>query len=163
MYKICRFHLRPAFLFIRERLKLIFHKTIALQKYNTITVNFFSPSISIDFSNLRLFIFEIVGMEKLQWLKDVLGPRLEIRRGEELIGSIQWENMLSSKAQAMIAGRLFMLNRDFFLSKLDFQAMQPLSGIRPIWIPNPMLRTLFPPLQESSLARCRLVAPSFSA
>ncbi len=58
-------------------------------------------------------------MEKLQWSKDVLGPKLEIRRGEELIGSIQWENMISSKAQAIIAGRLFTLNREFFQSKLE--------------------------------------------
>ncbi len=58
-------------------------------------------------------------MEKLQWSKDIFGPKLEIRRGQELIGSIRWETMVSSKAQAMIAGRLFTLNRDFFLSKLE--------------------------------------------
>lgn len=58
-------------------------------------------------------------MDKLQWSKDVFGSRLEIRRGLELIGKIQWENMLSSKAQAMINGKLFTLNREFFLSKLE--------------------------------------------
>lgn len=58
-------------------------------------------------------------MEILQWSKDIFGPKLEITRGEELIGSIRWENMISSKAQAMIAGRLFVLNREFFLSKLE--------------------------------------------
>jgi hypothetical protein len=58
-------------------------------------------------------------MEKLQWTKNVFGSKLEIRRGNELIGSIRWENMVSSKAQAMIAGRLFILNREFFLSKLE--------------------------------------------
>jgi hypothetical protein len=58
-------------------------------------------------------------MEKLQWTKDVFGSKLELRQGFEQIGSIQWENMVSSKAQAMINGKLFMLNREFFLSKLE--------------------------------------------
>ncbi len=58
-------------------------------------------------------------MEKLQWTKEVFGSRLELRQGSELIGKIQWESMVSSKAQAMINGKLFMLNREFFLSKLE--------------------------------------------
>ena len=58
-------------------------------------------------------------MEKLQWTKNVFGSKLEIRQKEELIGKIQWDNMLSSKAQAMINGKLFSLNREFFLSKLE--------------------------------------------
>jgi hypothetical protein len=58
-------------------------------------------------------------MDKLQWIKRIFGSKLEIRRGSELIGSIRWENMISSKAQAMINGRLFILNREFFLSKLE--------------------------------------------
>lgn len=58
-------------------------------------------------------------MDKLQWSKEVFGSKLEIRRGAELIGKIQWENMLSSKAQAMINGKLFTLNREYFLSKLE--------------------------------------------
>lgn len=58
-------------------------------------------------------------MEKLQWTKNIFGSKLEIRRKEELIGKIQWENMVSSKAQAMINGKLFSLNREFFLSKLE--------------------------------------------
>ncbi len=58
-------------------------------------------------------------MEKLQWTKDVFGSKLELRQGFEQIGSIQWENMVSSKAQAMINGKLFILNREFFLSKLE--------------------------------------------
>jgi len=58
-------------------------------------------------------------MDKLQWTKEVFGSKLEIRRGTELIGNIRWGNMLSSKAQAMINGRLFALNREFFLSKLE--------------------------------------------
>lgn len=61
----------------------------------------------------------MVRMEKLQWSKDMFGPRLEIRRSNELIGTIRWENIISSKAQAMIAGRLFTLNREFFLSKIE--------------------------------------------
>ncbi len=58
-------------------------------------------------------------MEKLQWTKDILGSKLEIKRGNEQIGKIHWENMLSSNAQAMINGKLFTLNREFFLSKLE--------------------------------------------
>ena len=58
-------------------------------------------------------------MEKLTWAKEVFGSKLEIKRKEELVGKIDWENMLSSKAQAMIYGRLFTLNREFFMSKLE--------------------------------------------
>ncbi len=58
-------------------------------------------------------------MEKLQWTKDLFGSKLEIRQGDEAIGEINWENMVSSKAQALINGRLFALNREFFLSKLE--------------------------------------------
>ena len=58
-------------------------------------------------------------MEKLQWTKGIFGAKLELRQGNESIGKIQWENMLSSKAQAMINGKLFTLNREFFLSKLE--------------------------------------------
>jgi hypothetical protein len=58
-------------------------------------------------------------MEKLQWTKDIFGSKLEIKQGNEQIGKIHWENMLSSKAQAMINGKLFILNREFFLSKLE--------------------------------------------
>ena len=58
-------------------------------------------------------------MEKLQWTKDIFGSKLEIRQGNERIGKIHWENMISSKAQAMINGKLFTLNREFFLSKME--------------------------------------------
>ena len=58
-------------------------------------------------------------MEKLQWTKDIFGSKLELRQGYESIGKIQWESMVSSKAQAMINGKLFILNREFFLSKLE--------------------------------------------
>ena len=58
-------------------------------------------------------------MDKLQWTKEVFGSKLELKRGNEQIGKIQWESMLSSKAQAIINGKLFTLNREFFLSKLE--------------------------------------------
>ena len=58
-------------------------------------------------------------MEKLHWIKEVFGSKLEIRRKNELIGTIQWGNMLSSRAQASINGRLFTLTREFFLSKIE--------------------------------------------
>lgn len=58
-------------------------------------------------------------MEKLQWTKDIFGSKLELKQGGEQIGKIHWENMVSSRAQAMINGKLFTLNREFFLSKLE--------------------------------------------
>lgn len=58
-------------------------------------------------------------MDKLQWTKQIFGSKLDIRRGNELIGNIRWGNMFGSKAQAMLNGRLFTLNREFFLSKLE--------------------------------------------
>ena len=58
-------------------------------------------------------------MEKLSWTKDIFGSKLEILQGNEKIGSINWESMFSSKAQAIINGRLFTLNREFFISKLE--------------------------------------------
>jgi len=58
-------------------------------------------------------------MENLSWSKEIFGSKLELMQGNEKIGSINWENMLSSKAQAIINGRLFTLNREFFLSKLE--------------------------------------------
>ncbi len=60
-----------------------------------------------------------IEMEKLQWTKDIFGSKLDIWQGNEEIGKINWENMVSSKAQAIINGRLFALNREFFLSKLE--------------------------------------------
>ncbi len=58
-------------------------------------------------------------MEKLYWSKEVFGSKLELKQGNDLIGKIQWENMFSSKAQAIINGKLFILSREFFLSKLE--------------------------------------------
>ncbi len=58
-------------------------------------------------------------MEKLKWSKDIFGSKLVIRQGNVEIGKINWENMVSSNAQAIINGKLFTLNREFFLSKLE--------------------------------------------
>lgn len=58
-------------------------------------------------------------MRKLTWTKDILGSKLEIRQGTEPVGRIDWESMVGSKAQAMINGKLFTLNREFFLSKME--------------------------------------------
>lgn len=58
-------------------------------------------------------------MEKLSWTKNIFGSKLEINRGTEQIGNIKWGNMVSSKAHAMINGKLFTLNREFFMSKLE--------------------------------------------
>ncbi len=58
-------------------------------------------------------------MEKLQWTKNIFGSRLKIEQNGVEIGNIRWENMVSSKAQAVINGKLFALNREFFLSKLE--------------------------------------------
>jgi hypothetical protein len=78
-------------------------------------------------------------MEKLQWTKDIFGSKLELRQGTEQIGKIQWENMVSSKAQAMINGKLFILNREFFLSKLEIYDAndQSLLGMVMVNIFNP--------------------------
>lgn len=58
-------------------------------------------------------------MRKLTWTKDIFGSKLEIRQETEQVGRIDWESMVGSKAQAMINGKLFTLNREFFLSKME--------------------------------------------
>jgi hypothetical protein len=58
-------------------------------------------------------------MEKLVWIKDIFGSKLEILLGKEKIGSIQWQNMFSGKARGMFNGKSFFLKREFFLSKLE--------------------------------------------
>lgn len=58
-------------------------------------------------------------MEKLTWSKDIFGSKLTIKQGQEQVGNINWENMVGAKAQALINGKLFTLNREFFLSKLE--------------------------------------------
>ena len=58
-------------------------------------------------------------MEELRWSKQIFGAKLEIMQGDEKVGNIEWESMVSSKAQAIINGQYFTLNREFFLSKLE--------------------------------------------
>ena len=58
-------------------------------------------------------------MEELRWSKQIFGAKLEIMQDDEKVGNISWESMVSSKAQAIINGRYFTLNREFFLSKLE--------------------------------------------
>ena len=58
-------------------------------------------------------------MEKLLWTKGVFKNQLQITRNEEQIGAIEWKSMFSSEALATLKGRRFILNRDFFLSKLE--------------------------------------------
>lgn len=58
-------------------------------------------------------------MERYIWSKGILKNQLEITRGSEQIGSIVWESLVGSKAHGTINGRCFILNREFFLSKLE--------------------------------------------
>lgn len=58
-------------------------------------------------------------MERYFWSKGILKNQLEITHGSEQIGSIIWESLIGSKAQATIKGHQFVLNREFFLSKLE--------------------------------------------
>jgi hypothetical protein len=58
-------------------------------------------------------------MQKLVWIKNIFGSKLEILLGNEKIGFIQWQNMFSGKARGMINGRSFFLKREFFMSKLE--------------------------------------------
>ncbi|HNX56734.1 MAG TPA: hypothetical protein PKO30_14180 [Prolixibacteraceae bacterium] len=58
-------------------------------------------------------------MERYYWSKGVLKNNLEIVYGTERIGSIVWESLIGSKAHGMLNNRRFILNREFFLSKLE--------------------------------------------
>ena len=58
-------------------------------------------------------------MEKYVWSKGIFKSQLEIIHGSETVGSIVWENLLGSKAHGLINGHRFVLNREFFLSKLE--------------------------------------------
>jgi len=58
-------------------------------------------------------------MEIYFWTKGILKKQLDIFRGSERIGFIIWESFFGSKAHGMINGRRFVLNREFFLSKLE--------------------------------------------
>ena len=60
-------------------------------------------------------------MEKLLWSKGVLKNKLVITRANEQIGMINWNNTFSSNAVAVLNGSRFLLNRDYFLSKLEIQ------------------------------------------
>jgi hypothetical protein len=60
-------------------------------------------------------------MEKLLWSKGIFKNKLVITRGSEQIGLISWNNFFSSNAIATLNGRGFILNRDYFLSKLEIQ------------------------------------------
>ena len=60
-------------------------------------------------------------MEKLLWSKGIFKSKLVITRMNEQIGVIDWNNMFSSNALATLNGRRFIMNRDFFLSKLEIQ------------------------------------------
>ncbi len=58
-------------------------------------------------------------MERYFWSKGILKNQLEIMHGPEQIGSIVWESLVGSKAHGTIKGKRFILNREFFLSKLE--------------------------------------------
>ena len=60
-------------------------------------------------------------METLFWSKGILKNKLVIKRGNEQIGMINWNGFFSSGAFAVLEGRRFFLNRDFFLSRLEIQ------------------------------------------
>jgi hypothetical protein len=60
-------------------------------------------------------------MEKLLWSKGIFKNKLVITRGNEQIGVIRWNNFFSSGAIATLKGRGFILNRDYFLSKLEIE------------------------------------------
>ncbi len=71
-------------------------------------------------------------MEKLYWTKGIFRNQLQITRNNEQIGEIAWKNMFSSDALATLKGRRFILNRDFFLSRLeifDTNNQTPLASI----------------------------------
>ena len=58
-------------------------------------------------------------MERYEWSKGILKNNLEIRQGNEQIGSVVWESLIGSKAQGIIRNHSFILTREFFLSKLQ--------------------------------------------
>jgi hypothetical protein len=60
-------------------------------------------------------------MEKLLWSKGIFKNKLVITRANEQIGVIRWNSFFSSNAIATLNGRGFILNRDYFLSKIEIQ------------------------------------------
>jgi len=63
--------------------------------------------------------FKQKSMERYEWSKAIFGKQLQIMHGTEQIGSVEWESLIGAKAHGMIKGRRFLLNREFFLSKLE--------------------------------------------
>ncbi len=78
-------------------------------------------------------------MEKLFWIKEVFGAKLEIIQGSEKVGSIRWNNMFSSKASAEFNGRLFTMKRDFLNSRIEIRdaRMESLLAMVTVNIFNP--------------------------
>jgi hypothetical protein len=76
-------------------------------------------------------------MERLEWYKGILGTNLEITRGDERVGSVRWQNLFSSKAVAEFRGKVFYLNRDAFLSRLEISDEKALLGRLSINLFNP--------------------------
>lgn len=60
-----------------------------------------------------------VVMEKLTWTKSIFGSKLTVKQGIKTIGKISWNSMLGSKAQAVINGKYFTMNRETLLSKIE--------------------------------------------
>jgi hypothetical protein len=58
-------------------------------------------------------------MEKLEWIKNIFGGSLTIRRSGETVGRIIWHNIFSNKAQAQFRGKTFYIIRDFWASRLE--------------------------------------------
>jgi hypothetical protein len=58
-------------------------------------------------------------MERLEWNKNIFGANLKITRGDEIVGSVQWQNMFSNKARAEFRGKTFFISRDIMLSRLE--------------------------------------------
>jgi len=58
-------------------------------------------------------------MERYEWSKGILRNNLQIMHGSNQIGSVVWESLIGAKAHGTIKGRRFILNREFFLSKLE--------------------------------------------
>jgi hypothetical protein len=58
-------------------------------------------------------------MERYEWSKGILKNNLQIMHRSEQIGSVVWESLIGAKAHGTIKGRRFILNREFFLSKLE--------------------------------------------
>lgn len=58
-------------------------------------------------------------MEKLVWIKEIFGSKLDILLGNERVGSIRWQHMFSGRAGADFNGKSFFLKRELFSSKLE--------------------------------------------